>query len=75
MATIAELTGHQVEAEPAAAFDCPRCGWPVPVTCEWRPLAVAPGRLPAYRLVHRKPGGGECVVYAGGPLSEGGQDR
>ena len=74
MATIAELLGLEVEAEPAGP-PCPKCGQPLPVDAEWQPLPAPPGRLRAFKLVHARPGGGDCCIYAGGPLPEGGRDR
>ena len=75
MATIAELTGHEVEEEHTETWPCPRCGSPVPVDAEWQPLPAPPGRLRAFKSVHDRADGSACVLYAGGPLPEGGQDR
>lgn len=45
---------------------CPRCGAALPADAYYEPLpGVAPGRLPAYRLRHKRANGGVCVAYAG----------
>jgi hypothetical protein len=75
-ATIAELIGYAVEEPPPPeTFECPRCGGPVPVDAEWQPLPAPPGRLRAFKSAHERADGGACVLYAGGPLPQGGQER
>ena len=76
MATIAELIGCEIEEpEPPATFACPRCGVRIRADAVWEPLAPTPGRLRAFRQVHERWDGTTCLLFAGGPLPEGGQDR
>lgn len=53
---------------------CPRCGAPLPPETYLEELATVPGRLPAYRLRHKKENGRMCVAYVGAEVghSEGG---
>ncbi len=49
---------------------CPSCGETLCDGAAWRALRVVPGALPAYRLSHRRAGGGRCVTDRGPWLRE-----
>jgi hypothetical protein len=56
----------------AAPFVCPRCGGEVTPHSFWQRVGAMPGRLPAWRLRHRREDGGWCTIYAGPALDAAG---
>jgi hypothetical protein len=65
------MTATAHARQPAAAFRCPVCGEDVPAGAHWwEPVAAVPGRLPAWRLRHRRRAGGWCILWAGEALEE-----
>lgn len=58
-------TSAPPERQPAIGR-CPRCGEMLPKGAYWEPMAVFSGRTPAYRVRHKRTGGGVlCTSYSG----------